>query len=220
MLSDMTSRRVRAGWGMRAVVLYGIARVVFGIAALVAPATAGRLIAGEGGATPGAQAYLRGMGGREVGVGLGVLSAIRGGGRIHTWLIAGVLSDCGDIAGITGAWSDVPPAKRWLGLATGRGRRDRRCGACGGWAPGSRLAAGHFTSVATTAQPTIIGTTGVRPAAFLCAARQSSTRLDTPPTTTGHRSLPAHRRLPDRPGGWWREARPPSRPNICSARTR
>jgi hypothetical protein len=100
----------------RAAGVYGAARVAFGLAALVAPAPAGRLIAGEGGATPGAQAYLRGMGGREIGVGLGLLSAIRSGGQINSWLVAGLLSDCGDLAGIVGAWSDLLPAKRWLGL--------------------------------------------------------------------------------------------------------
>jgi hypothetical protein len=97
--------------------LYAIGRLVFGAAALAAPAQAGRMLAGSGGAAPDAQAFLRGMGGREIGVGLGLLAMIRAGGPVRPWLIAGVLADSGDLAGIAGAWPHMPPAKRRLGLA-------------------------------------------------------------------------------------------------------
>ncbi len=118
MLNAVTAKTVAKGTvEMRAVMLYGFARVLFGVAALVAPSPAGRLLAGEGGAAPGAQAFLRGIGGREIGVGLGLLATTRARGPVSPWLIAGLLSDSGDIAGIAGAWSQTPPAKRWLGLA-------------------------------------------------------------------------------------------------------
>jgi hypothetical protein len=106
---------------MRAVVLYALGRIVFGAAVLAAPATVGRSLAGEGGAAPDAQAFLRGMGGREIGIGLGLLSAIRSGERVRPWLIAGVLADSGDIAGIAGAWRHMPSTKRWLGLSMAGG---------------------------------------------------------------------------------------------------
>jgi hypothetical protein len=102
---------------MNPLTLYVIGRLVFGAVALAAPAPAGRMLAGSGGAAPDAQAFLRGMGGREIGVGLGLLATIRAGGPIRPWLIAGVLADCGDMAGIAGAWPHMPPAKRRLGLA-------------------------------------------------------------------------------------------------------
>lgn len=106
---------------MRAVTLYGLARIAFGAAALAVPATAGRLLAGEGGAAPDARAFLRGMGGREIGLGVGLLTAMSNHRRLRPWLIAGVLADSGDIAGIAGEWSFMPPPKRWLGLSMAGG---------------------------------------------------------------------------------------------------
>ena len=103
---------------MKPLTLYAVGRLVFGVAALAAPATSGMALAGAGGAEPDAQAFLRGMGGREIGLGLGLLGAIRTGGHVRPWLVAGVLADSSDVAGIAGAWQHLPPAKRWLGLAT------------------------------------------------------------------------------------------------------
>jgi hypothetical protein len=98
--------------------IYAIGRLAFGVAALAAPATLGRALAGAGGAEPDAQAFLRGMGGREIGLGLGLLATLRADGPVQPWLIAGVLADSGDIAGIAGTWRHLAPAKRWLGLGT------------------------------------------------------------------------------------------------------
>jgi hypothetical protein len=102
---------------MRLVTTYAVGRLAFGAAALLDPATTGRMLAGDGGATPDAQAFLRGMGGREIGIGLGLLREIRNGGSVRSWLIAGVLSDSGDITGITRAWHEMAPGKRSAGLA-------------------------------------------------------------------------------------------------------
>jgi hypothetical protein len=103
---------------MKALGIYAIGRLLFGVGALAAPALSGRTLAGPGGELPDAQAFLRGMGGREIGLGLGLLAAIRSGGPVRPWLIAGVLADGSDLAGIAGAWTHLPEAKRWLGLAT------------------------------------------------------------------------------------------------------
>jgi hypothetical protein len=98
--------------------LYAIGRIGFGITSLVAPGVTGRTLAGPGAVLPDAKAFLRGMGGREIGLGLGLLAAIRTDGPARRWVIAGLLADAGDLAGIAGAWSDMPPAKRWVGLGT------------------------------------------------------------------------------------------------------
>jgi hypothetical protein len=95
---------------------YALGRLVFGIAALAAPATVGRTLAGAGGAEPDAQAFLRGMGGREIGLGLGILAAVRAGRPVQSWLISGLLADSSDIAGLTFTWTHLPPAKRWLSM--------------------------------------------------------------------------------------------------------
>src|SRR5439155_26644167 len=62
---DRPGPRLDRGGRMRLVTVYAAGRLVFGAAALLAPGTTGRALAGEGGALPDAQAFLRGMGGRE-----------------------------------------------------------------------------------------------------------------------------------------------------------
>jgi hypothetical protein len=101
--------------------LYATGRILFGVAVLVAPGTAGRILAGDGGAAPDAQAFLRGMGGREIGLGLGILTMIRANGPVKPWLVAALLADSSDITGIAGAWPHMPPSKRLLGLGTAGG---------------------------------------------------------------------------------------------------
>jgi len=103
---------------MKPIAVYAVGRLVFGIAALAAPAPSGRLMAGDGGAEPHAQAFVRGMGGREIGLGIGILGALRSGGSVRPWLVAGVLADSGDLAGIAGSWRTLPPEKRWFGVGT------------------------------------------------------------------------------------------------------
>lgn len=101
---------------MTRVEAYAIGRLAFGGAALLAPAATGRMLAGEGGATADAQAFLRGMGGREIGLSVGLLRAVREGSPVSSWLAAGILFDAGDVAGIAGAWSGLAPDKRLPGL--------------------------------------------------------------------------------------------------------
>jgi hypothetical protein len=101
--------------------LYATGRILFGVASLAVPATTGRVLAGNGGAAPDAQAFLRGMGGREIGLGLGLLAMIRANGPVRPWLIAALIADSSDITGIAGAWRHMAPSKRLLGLATAGG---------------------------------------------------------------------------------------------------
>jgi hypothetical protein len=106
---------------MKLVQTYALGRLAFGGAALLAPATTGRMLSGEGGATPDAQAFLRGMGGREIGLSLGLLRALREGSPVSSWLAAGVLFDAGDMAGIAGAWPGLAPDKRLPGFLMAAG---------------------------------------------------------------------------------------------------
>jgi hypothetical protein len=103
---------------MKPLTLYAIARIGFGVASLATPSVMGRTLAGPGGALPDAQAFLRGMGGREIGLGLGMLAAIRAGAPAQKWLVAFLLADGSDLVGIAGAWRHMPPTNRWLSLGT------------------------------------------------------------------------------------------------------
>ena len=106
---------------MKPLTLYATGRILFGLAALVAPGTAGRILAGDGGAAPDAQAFLRGMGGREIGLGLGILAMTRTDGPVKPWLVAALLADSSDLTGIAGAWRHMAPSKRLLGLGAAGG---------------------------------------------------------------------------------------------------
>ena len=75
------------------------------------------MMAGNGATTPDAQAFLHGIGARDLGIGLGMLGALRTRRSTHGRLIAGVLADTGDAAGIARAWRDLDPNKRTPGLA-------------------------------------------------------------------------------------------------------
>ncbi|HZC52258.1 MAG TPA: hypothetical protein VE441_07145 [Mycobacterium sp.] len=103
---------------MKPLTLYVTGRILFGLAALIAPGAVGRILAGDGGAAPDAQAFLRGMGGREIGLGLGLLATMRSDGPVKPWLVAALLADSSDITGIVGAWRHMAPSKRLLGLGT------------------------------------------------------------------------------------------------------
>lgn len=102
---------------MTLVKTYALGRLAFGAAALLAPAATGRLLSGDGGTTPDAQSFLRGMGGREIGLSLGLLKAARDGSPVSPWLAAGVMFDAGDMAGIAAAWPELAPDKRLPGIA-------------------------------------------------------------------------------------------------------
>lgn len=106
---------------MSLVTKYALGRLAFGAAALAAPAPFGRLLAGKGGDATDAQIFLRGIGGREVGLSLGLLRAVRRDEPVLGWLAAGVFFDLGDIAGMTGAWSRMQPDKRLPGIVSAGG---------------------------------------------------------------------------------------------------
>jgi len=96
---------------------YGIGRAAFGVALLIAPVASGRMLAGEGATAPDAQAFLHGMGGRDLGLGLGMLAAVVTGRSPRSWLAAGVLADGSDVIGMARAWRNLDPGKRGPGVA-------------------------------------------------------------------------------------------------------
>jgi hypothetical protein len=106
---------------MRSVKAYAFVRIAFGAAALMAPKATGGAIAGDVDGTdanaPLAKAFIRGMGGREIGLGLGVLDAIRTGRSVRPWLLVGVLADTLDTAALgLATWQHSTASKRVLVL--------------------------------------------------------------------------------------------------------
>jgi len=60
---------------MTRVSLYAAGCAAFGAIARFAPEATGRSLADDGGAAPDGQAFLRRMGGRDIGIGAGLLTA-------------------------------------------------------------------------------------------------------------------------------------------------
>jgi hypothetical protein len=98
-----TSPRDRASGTLR-LLARGLAagRVALGIALVAAPDVATRRWLGEASADdPGRQIAVRGLGARDVALGVGTLVALRGDGdlrRAAHWLEAGVVADLADAA--------------------------------------------------------------------------------------------------------------------------
>ncbi len=104
-------------------------RVALGVIALLRPGVPARPWVGAAlAASPAGQVFGRALGGRDLGLGLGALLALRrpdssaGAGRIAAgWVASGALADGADVLATLAAWPALP---RWgrlgiLGLAGG-----------------------------------------------------------------------------------------------------
>jgi hypothetical protein len=84
------------------------ARVAIGGALLVAPGLAGSRWIGEAAHQRSAKVVIRGLGARDVVLGLGTFRAIDRGAPVAPWLQAGMLSDGVDFVATTLAIRDLP----------------------------------------------------------------------------------------------------------------
>ncbi|MFN2490251.1 MAG: hypothetical protein ABR529_11040 [Actinomycetota bacterium] len=60
----------------------------------------------------------RGIGGRDLALGLGALGALSAGGPAATWVRAGALADASDALATLTGFGDLPKVRRMLALAT------------------------------------------------------------------------------------------------------
>jgi len=96
-------------------------RTVIGVALLVAPATAGG--AWLGGAKPDRRArlLLRGLGARDLALGLGTLRALDQGTPVRPWVAMSVIGDVADAVGATAALRSLGPARAAITVAAAGG---------------------------------------------------------------------------------------------------
>jgi hypothetical protein len=89
-------------------------RMLLGGFALLAPRRFERMWVGD--ATEGTPSHMgtRGLGGRDVAIGIGILKAMEQGGRVRGWLEAGAVADASDALGTLGAWGELPKWKSAL----------------------------------------------------------------------------------------------------------
>ena len=101
--------------------LLGLIRVVAGAALFLAPRRTARAWTGHHGDEPVSTLAVRGMGARDVAIGLGTLIALERGAPVRGWLEAGVLTDASDAAGTLMSWGDLgtPRALFWLATEVG-----------------------------------------------------------------------------------------------------
>ncbi len=85
----------------------GFVRAVVGAVLFFAPRFSARVWTGED--IRGATSYLavRGMGARDLALGVGLLLAIERGGSVRGWLEAGALADSADAAGTLMQWGSL-----------------------------------------------------------------------------------------------------------------
>lgn len=105
-----------------------IGRTGLGLALFVAPARSARGWLGADVDRPGAKVAIRGLGARDVALGIGTLAALEQQGSARHWVEAGVISDVADSVATWGIRQERPTL-RW-GAALGLGLS---AGAIGTW---------------------------------------------------------------------------------------
>lgn len=101
--------------------LLGVVRIAVGVIMLVTPKLGARLWTGE--RDPSATTVLaaRGMGGRDLALGIGLVTALEKGAPARGWLEAGVVADASDTFGALVSSGELPLLRRVATLATAGG---------------------------------------------------------------------------------------------------
>lgn len=100
--------------------LLGLARVVLGAGFVLMPRRSLQMAWGIE-ADPAVAAVMRGMGGRDLALGVGLLASLEDGGRARGWLEAGAVADASDALGTLMAWGSLPRWRRLFILGTAAG---------------------------------------------------------------------------------------------------
>ena len=96
--------------------LFGWTRVAFGACAFLAPKWSAKLWTGETIRGSTSVMALRGVGARDIALGLGLVIGLKRGAPVRGWLDAGMLSDSGDALSTLLARRKLPPARCLLSL--------------------------------------------------------------------------------------------------------
>ena len=93
-----------------------IGRVAFGVAFIVAPRLAAAGWIGRDARRAGTKVFITGLGGRDLALGAGILSALDKGGA-KPWLVAAMASDAGDLLGTLRSRDGIPALGTAVGVA-------------------------------------------------------------------------------------------------------
>ncbi len=105
----------------RVVVVNGIARSALGVVAFVVPGVPLAPWVGPSRGQEASRLLARALGGRDLALGLGTLTAARSAGPVRPWVVAGGLADAGDVVATLLAWRSLPRLGRLAVLAAAAG---------------------------------------------------------------------------------------------------
>ncbi|MGH3319117.1 MAG: hypothetical protein ACRDN9_02865 [Streptosporangiaceae bacterium] len=94
-----------------------VGRVALGVSLLAAPGPLLRPWTGQPAELPAARMLARAMGGRDLALGLGALTALSRNGQSRGWVLAGAAADGADLVATVLAWPALPRAGRWVAAA-------------------------------------------------------------------------------------------------------
>jgi hypothetical protein len=97
--------------------LLGLGRIAFGLAGFLFPSTGTRLFIGQRAESYPTNLFLRGLAGRDIAIGVGIITALETGAPVRGWLEASALSDTADAIGTLTSWRSLPGFRRFGILA-------------------------------------------------------------------------------------------------------
>lgn len=95
-----------------------LGRVAFGAFMVLAPRRAARLWTGENDESAISAMAVRGLGARDMAIGMGALVALEEDGDVAGWMRAGAISDAGDALAVLSNFGKMRGLRRWALLAT------------------------------------------------------------------------------------------------------
>lgn len=101
--------------------MLSLGRIVIGIGAFLAPHRFGRAWTGEESDSVTSRMAVRGLGARDVALGMGTLIALEGDSSARGWLEAQALADGSDAFSTLSNFKEMPALRRWLMLGTAAG---------------------------------------------------------------------------------------------------
>jgi hypothetical protein len=97
--------------------LLGLGRIAFGLAGFLFPSIGTRAVIGQKAHAYPTNMFLRGLAGRDVAIGVGIITALETGAPVRGWLEASALSDASDAIGTLTSWRSLPGFRRFGLLA-------------------------------------------------------------------------------------------------------
>ena len=113
--------------------LLGWVRIITGVLLFFFPHLAARMWTGRRNEDPTTDLALKGMGARDIALGVGLVTALETGAPVRGWLEGAAISDAGDAFGTLVSWRDLPRGRGLMWFATEAGA------AAAGWQLAQRL---------------------------------------------------------------------------------